>query len=82
MKKYVVDSNFFIQAHRSIYPLDVVQIFWTKVKALSNRGIIESIDKVKKEIYDNSSHEDELRAWCESNLPDNFFVNTNSVLQN
>ena len=65
MSKYIVDSNFFIQAHRSIYPLDVVQSFWVKVNELSRNGTIVSIDKVKKEIYDNSSHEDELKIWCE-----------------
>lgn len=82
MSKFIVDSNFFIQAHRSIYPLDVVQSFWTKIKSLADNGIILSIDKVKREIYDNSSHEDELKIWCETNLPDDFFVNTDSVLQN
>ena len=73
MSKFIVDSNFFIQAHRSIYPLDVVQSFWLKVKSLSQNGIIVSIDKVKKEIFDNSSHEDELKLWCEANLPNDFF---------
>jgi len=82
MSKYIVDSNFFIQAHRSIYPLDVVQSFWVKVNALSQNGTIVSIDKVKKEIFDNSSHEDELKIWCDSNLPDDFFINTDTVLQN
>jgi len=82
MSKFIVDSNFFIQAHRSIYPLDVVQSFWTKIKSLADNGIILSIDKVKREIYDSSSHEDELKIWCEANLPDDFFVNTDSVLQN
>ena len=82
MNKYIVDSNFFIQAHRSIYPLDVVQSFWVKVDALSHKGTIVSIDKVKKEIYDNSSHEDELKLWCDSNLPNDFFLNTDAVLNN
>lgn len=82
MSKYIVDSNFFIQAHRSIYPLDVVQSFWLKVNDLSQNGTIVSIDKVKKEIYDNSSHEDELKLWCSSNLPNDFFINTDTVLQN
>lgn len=82
MSKYIVDSNFFIQAHRSNYPLDVVQSFWLKVNALSQKGIIVSIDKVKKEIYDNASHEDELKYWCEFNLPDNFFIEKDKVLQN
>lgn len=74
--------DFFIQAHPSIYPLDVVQSFWTKIKSLSDNGTIVSIDKVKKEIYDNSSHENELKIWCEANLPDGFFIITDSVLQN
>lgn len=74
MSKFIVDSNFFIQAHRSIYPLDVVQSFWTKIKSLADKGTILSIDKVKKEIYDNSSHEDELKIWCEANLPDDFLL--------
>ena len=82
MSKYILDTNFFIQAHRSIYPLDVVQSFWSKVKTLSNKEVIVSIDKVKKEIYDNSNHEDELRSWCESNLPENFFIDTNVAIQN
>ena len=82
MSKYIVDSNFFIQAHRSIYPLDVVQSFWLKIKSLSQSGTIVSIDKVRKEIYDKSSHEDELKIWCDSNLSDGFFINTDSVLKN
>ena len=45
-------------------------------------GLLISIDKVKKEIFDNSSHEDELKQWCDSNLPNDFFVNTDSVLDN
>lgn len=82
MNKYILDSNFFIQAHRSIYPLDVVQSFWLKIKSLSQAGIITSIDKVKKEIFDNSSHEDELKLWCDSNLSNEFFINTDTVLEN
>lgn len=79
---YIVDSNFFIQAHRAYYPLDVVQSFWVKVNSLALNGKIRSIDKVKKEIFDNSSHEDKLKEWCENNLPNDFFFNTDSVLNN
>ena len=82
MSKFIVDSNFFIQAHRSIYPLDIAQSFWTKIKNLANNGTILSIDKVKKEIYDNSSHEDKLKIWCKANLPNGFFIDTDTVLQN
>jgi hypothetical protein len=32
MSLFIVDSNFFIQAHRAIYPLDIAKGFWEKVK--------------------------------------------------
>ena len=57
MSGYLIDSNFFIQAHRAIYPLDVVPSFWLKAKSLSENGTIQSIDKVKKEIFDDSAHD-------------------------
>ncbi len=82
MSLYIVDSNFFIQAHRAYYPLDVITSFWTKISDLSNQGIIKSIDKVKVEIYDNSSHEDELKEWRKNNLPNDFFINTESAVVN
>ncbi len=71
---YVVDTNFFIQAHRLSYPLDVVPSFWNKVKDLSDRGQIISIDKVKKEIFKN---DDELKQWCANNLPPEFWRDSN-----
>lgn len=77
MSVYVVDSNFFIQAHRTNYPLDVATSFWNKIIQLSEDGKIISIDKVKNEIYKN---EDELKQWCEINLPDNFFKDTSSII--
>lgn len=74
---YVVDSNFFIQAHRINYPLDIAFSFWNKVKKLACDGKIISIDKVKKEIYDKN---DALEAWCLANLPENFFMDTSSIM--
>ncbi|MCC5920657.1 MAG: DUF4411 family protein [Cyclobacteriaceae bacterium] len=82
MSKFIVDSNFFIQAHRAIYPLDVVQSFWLKLKNLADSGIIISIDKVKLEIFHDSAHEDELKDWCEKNLSDEFFHKTDVVIEN
>ncbi len=77
MALYVVDSNFFIQAHRVTYPLDVATSFWNKVRELAERGLIVSIDKVENEIYKN---EDALREWCIENLPADFFKDTKSIL--
>lgn len=77
MSVYAVDSNFFIQAHRASYPLDVATSFWNKVIELAEVGKIISIDKVKNEIFRN---EDELKQWCEINLPDNFFKDTSTTV--
>ena len=78
MPLYVVDSNFFIEAHRATYPLDVAHSFWNKVKQLAYDGKIVSIDKVKNEIYDN--HEDALKQWCIDNLPQNFFKDSSQLM--
>lgn len=79
MKKYLLDTNVFIQAHRMHYPFDVVPGFWSKLVDLSNRDIIRSIDKVKKEICD-SSRPDELAQWCLSNVNNLFFLDTPSCI--
>jgi hypothetical protein len=77
MGVYIVDTNFFIQAHRETYPLDVAYSFWNKVKELAIDGKIVSIDKVKDEIYDKN---DALEHWCRANLPEDFFKDTSDVL--
>ena len=79
METYIVDSNFFIEASKSTYPLDVVVSFWNKVKQLAEEQKILSIDKVRNELYVKN---DELKAWCSNNLPAKFFVDsdTNDVM--
>jgi len=77
MEVFVLDSNFFIQAHRVSYPLDIAFSFWNKVKQLADQGKIISIDKIKNELYDKN---DELEAWFKNNLPDDFFKDTTSVM--
>lgn len=77
MPVFVLDSNFFIQAHRFYYPIDVATGFWNKVRQLSIKGRLISIDKVKKELYDKN---DELEKWCRNNLPDDFFKDTSVVM--
>ena len=77
MSIYIVDSNFFIQAHRDTYPLDVAFSFWNKVKQLADEGKIISIDKVRDEIYDKN---DALEAWYIENLPKGFFKDTSGIM--
>jgi len=78
MQIYLVDSNFFIQAHRATYPLDIAIGFWCKVNKLANSGVIFSIDKVKNELYNKN---DELESWCNSNLPASFFKDSSEKIQ-
>jgi hypothetical protein len=73
--QYVVDANFFIQSHRSTYPLDVVVSFWAKLQVLAASGILVSIDKVKGEIYGQG---DTLEQWCRHHLPSDFFKDTDT----
>lgn len=79
MAKYLLDSNIFIQAHRMYYPFDVVPSFWNKILELSKRGVICSIDKVRKELCD-TSNPDELSAWCEDILGSAFFADSESCI--
>ncbi|MDZ7898344.1 MAG: DUF4411 family protein [Arcicella sp.] len=72
MAIFIIDSNFFIEAHRKSYPLDVAFSFWNKVKQLADEGKIISIDKVKNELYDKN---DALEEWCRANLPEDFLKN-------
>ena len=78
MGVYIIDSNFFIQAHRASYPLDIAFSFWNKVKQLAAEGKIISIDKVKNEIYDKN---DALEEWCKSNLPEDFFKDSSQIME-
>ncbi len=77
MAVYVVDSNFFIDAHRANYPLDVAFSFWDKIKELATAGTIISIDKVKAKLYDKN---DALEDWCKANLPEDFFKPTAEII--
>lgn len=79
VKKYVLDSNVFIQAYRMYYPFDVVPGFWKKIIELSDKGIVISIDKVKKELCDNNNLDD-LGIWCTQEMKDYFFVDTTSCI--
>src|SRR5437762_929780 len=78
MSVFCLDTNFFIEAHRKTYPFDVAVGFWAKVAELAEQGKIYSIDKVKHEIF---IHDDELKQWCEINLPDTFFHDSSSCLE-
>lgn len=58
-KKYLLDSNVLITAHRTLYPFDIAPGFWEQlIDKASNKIII--IEKVSEEILRG---EDQLTAW-------------------
>lgn len=77
MNPHILDSNFFIQAHRTNYPFDVVPSFWNKIEELAKLELLISIDKVREEIFKN---DDSLSLWCEQSLPEGFFKDSSVAL--
>ena len=68
--RYLLDSNCFIEPHRTFCPTDVGLSCWNKIKCLSDNGTISSLDKVKEELVIN---EDALSAWIKVNIDKSFF---------
>lgn len=77
MSKYIIDANFFINAHRVSYPLDVVRSFWDTIKTLAKQGDIVSIKKVQNEI---NHGKDDLTDWCNQHLPSGFFRDASTAV--
>ena len=67
---YILDTNVFIEAKKTIYPMDIFPVYWDTLKSLASEGIVCSIDKVLDEIGRN---EDTLTQWCKDNLTNSFF---------
>ncbi|MBK6946997.1 MAG: DUF4411 family protein [Haliscomenobacter sp.] len=76
MPVYVLDSNFFIQAHRFHYPIDVAAGFWNKVRQLAEEAELSALTRLKR-TYDKN---DALEEWCRNNLPEAFFKDTSVVM--
>lgn len=70
---YLVDSSCFMTATQTTYPFDIAESFWNKIAELANNHNFYSIDRVQTEINENI---DDLAKWCDENLPDDFFIST------
>lgn len=68
---YLIDSNCFIEPHRSFCPTDVGISFWNKLRDLALSRVIRSLDKVKNELIGNN---DALADWIIANLNRDFFI--------
>ena len=59
IKPYLLDTNVFIAAQRSYYPLSLCPGFWDVLTHYSQQGRVLSIDRVRNEILNG----DELASW-------------------
>ena len=72
-KRYVLDANVFIQAHRVHYAFDICPGFWAALLWQSGQGVLCSIDRVKAELLAGS---DQLEQWVKETVPRAFFKGT------
>lgn len=72
MRKYLIDSNVFIQAKNFFYKFDFCEAFWDWMHDAHSRGLVFSIKKVKKELQ-MGNDDCPAKAWAEA-LPSSFFL--------
>ncbi|HBR00931.1 MAG TPA: DUF4411 domain-containing protein [Cyanobacteria bacterium UBA11691] len=74
---YLLDSNVFIEAHRSYYGFDFCPGFWEWLIKQGEAGTILSIKAVKDEIQGkDKERKDKLSSWID-NLGEDFFQEPN-----
>ena len=67
---YLLDTNIFIRSKNEL-PMDIFHGFWQRLAELARAGQIFSSVKVKEEIDRGN---DELKQWCDEQLPKDFFL--------
>jgi hypothetical protein len=72
-KKYLLDTNAFIQSQNFCYRFEFCQGFWDWIIQAHLEKIVFSINKVKKEL-DRGRDNDPVRLWMANDLFANFFL--------
>lgn len=72
-KRYLLDSDVFIQAQRQYYRFKLCPGFWDCLLWHCKQGTVVSIDKVRKEI---EIGKDDLADWIKDACPKRFFEPT------
>jgi hypothetical protein len=72
-KRYVLDANVFIQAHRMHYAFDICPGFWNALIRQHRFRNLCSIDRVKAELEEEG---DQLAGWVNKIVPSDFFKET------
>lgn len=72
-RKFLLDANIFIEAHKRYYGFDLCPGFWTAVIQQHHADRVFSIDRVKQEIAKNK---DRLEKWTRKKAPGSLFKKT------
>ncbi len=72
-KRYLLDANVFIEAHRKYYGFGFCPGFWLALVRQHEKNRVSSIDKVKAELV--AGH-DWLTHWVAKDVPNTFFKGT------
>ena len=72
-KRYLLDSNVFIEAKNKYYSFELCPGFWKALIAKHKSKRLFSIDKVHDEL---SGEGDRLSDWVKETVPDTFFKQT------
>lgn len=64
-KKYLLDTNVLIEAHKKCYSPDLTMTFWKRLARQSQIGTVRSIDKVRNEIDTKNKF---LTTWAANNF--------------
>lgn len=75
-RKFLLDANVLIAAHRSYYAFDLCPGFWQSVLDGFAAGRIYSTQRVKAELLKGG---DVLSDWVELILPDEFFLDDSTA---
>ncbi|MBL9207334.1 MAG: DUF4411 family protein [Opitutaceae bacterium] len=75
-RKYVLDTNVFVQSKRRYYPFDLCPGFWDALVWHAESGKLGSIDRVGTELGRGG---DELTTWAATQVPDGFFASTDDA---
>ena len=65
-RRYLLDSNIFIQAKNEYYSFDIVPSFWEKLNLLAKDNVFSIIDHVKKELTKSQENPDDLHLWIKN----------------
>lgn len=72
-KRYVLDANVFIQAHRLYYAFDICPGFWSALIRQHRIRQLCSVDRIKSELL---GEDVPLASWIRKSTPDDIFKGT------